>query len=1335
MKRFIAIVLCIVMCASVISANTLTAFAASTQTSFFDVKSSGMKNSEISFTINLKPNVTRFNGAILNIEFDTSVLQLKSATPSFTKDAEDNDVLNISGEYVNGFVSGSNNVYSIAFMSNTGVSTGSSEYKDFFTVTFKVITDARPETSVKFYCKQYSSDDDVNNEIRPSQERVLIKDEVFSTLDNPTPLSADLMENGIMFRWEAVEGAEEYTVLRKADNEGVWVALKEVTDGQTIYLDKDVVSGVTYTYSVACGNGYGDSGFFSNGVSQLYLTAARITSITNVNNMVRLMWAKVGGAESYLVYRQEQGSSKWVLIDKTASERLYYEDKTVVSNNTYKYAVAAEKGTVISVIGAGSVSHIFLASPEFIKVENTANGISLKWKFVGGAEKYEVYRKTDISKEWQLIETTTSLSYLDTDVLNGTTYFYTVKAFSGKTSSSYNTNATIAFLEAPKFSSQEALEDGIMVKWQAVQGATGYTIYRMHTDSEAKEWVEVASLNETLTYFKDTSAEGGNYKYGVAATIGKSQSPMGEAASTVYLIKAPQNVSIYNVMDGMKLTWDSVSNASFYIVERIENETGEIKRVADVTSTTYTDKSVKAFSKYSYRVNSVDNIKGWKSLRTAFSNDFYRIPPPIVESATPETSSITVKWKALVGVDSYNVYRHTDGNWMKIATVQDADSYKDTDVKSGVKYYYTVTAVMDSTESYLGEENTKSATYVNMPSELSATVTETGILLSWEITDDLTNFIIYKREKGETAWHVLKNTSSNVTSYLDTSVVSGDAYEYAIKSVSEDGTFESSLSEVKSVVFLSKVATVKLSKTVNGVKISWSKVTGAENYVIYRRLETGTWVTVATVSKDKTSYIDKQAESGKTYLYTVRALKDNWRGAYQNYKIYFIAAPQITKFDSQIGKGITIKWADIHGAEQYYVYRKTGSSGWKKIGTTTNLLFLDKNVKLGTNYVYTLKAVSEDGIASTYNTSGWKRQFTPGTPTGGSVLNSANAIKVSWSKVAGATGYIVYRKTNNSKSWTRLATVTGTSYMDRSVKANVKYTYTIRAYKGKVTSLYNTTGWSGAILSAPTVKIANASTGVKVSWSKNSAASGYAVYRSTYDAVNKKWSSWKSMGTAKAGKSSWVDTSAQSGTTYRYTVKAICGSCKSSYKSSNSVLYLKEPKVTVSNVANGVNVKWTRALQSKGYRVYRSQYNEATGKWSSWKTMGTAKYNKSSWVDKSSVSGVTYRYTVRSVSGSALSSYTSSNTVKYLETPQLLSAYKTADGNVITYQQIDGATGYRIYRKTEDTSWVIIANVTGNSNISFIDNEIEEDVEYTYTVRAFSGSYFSYYNTKGITCK
>ena len=133
--------------------------------------------------------------------------------------------------------------------------------------------------------------------------------------------------------------------------------------------------------------------------------------------------------------------------------------------------------------------------------------------------------------------------------------------------------------------------------------------------------------------------------------------------------------------------------------------------------------------------------------------------------------------------------------------------------------------------------------------------------------------------------------------------------------------------------------------------------------------------------------------------------------------------------------------------------------------------------------------------------------------------------------------------------------------------------------------------------------------------------------------------------------------------------------------------------------------------------------------------MGTAKSTKNSWTDKSVVSGVTYKYTVRTVSGKSLSSYTASATLKYLTTPQLVKAFKTADGIVVSYQRVVGAEGYRIYRKTADTSWVQIAEVSGNANVDYTDKTAEATVEYIYTVRAYSGKFLSSYNKNGITVK
>ncbi|MBQ5882900.1 MAG: hypothetical protein IIW72_00060, partial [Clostridia bacterium] len=196
---------------------------------------------------------------------------------------------------------------------------------------------------------------------------------------------------------------------------------------------------------------------------------------------------------------------------------------------------------------------------------------------------------------------------------------------------------------------------------------------------------------------------------------------------------------------------------------------------------------------------------------------------------------------------------------------------------------------------------------------------------------------------------------------------------------------------------------------------------------------------------------------------------------------------------------------------------------------------------------------------------------------------------------------------------------------------------------------------------------------------------------------------------------------------------AVAGSTKGAYKASNTVLYLAQPIVKIANADTGVKVSWTKAAGATGYRVYRSQLDTATGTWSKWKTMGTAKATKSSWIDKSVVDGVAYKYTVRTVSGKVLSSYTETAQLIFLKVPKLVSCVKGAEGVVLTFEQNPKADSYRIYRKTVNESWVLINTVSGTQNTTYTDKTVVAGTQYIYTVRSVSGKSVSYYNKTGLS--
>ena len=325
-----------------------------------------------------------------------------------------------------------------------------------------------------------------------------------------------------------------------------------------------------------------------------------------------------------------------------------------------------------------------------------------------------------------------------------------------------------------------------------------------------------------------------------------------------------------------------------------------------------------------------------------------------------------------------------------------------------------------------------------------------SVVLKWSAT--------YGAEK----YYVLRDNQIlaevNSLSYRDANVKSGEKYTYKIKAACKDGSTYTSAS--KTAHYIGAPVLKSATNAQMGVTVKWNAVGSAEKYYVYRKTADGSWSNIGKTTG--TSFTDKTAKSGTKYFYTVIATADEAKSSYDNngVSIYFIATPTLSSVTNKNGSAV-LKWSSVKGAKGYYVYRKTSKNGsWQRIGQTTGTSYTDKNIKSGSNYYYTVKAYN-GSVVSGYNSSGIATKYLS-MPKITKATSKTTGVSVTYSKVSGATGYYVYRKTSKG-SWVRIATVSGnskTTYLDKTAKKNTTYTYTVKAFNGKYVSSYDTKGVS-----------------------------------------------------------------------------------------------------------------------------------------------------------------------------------------------------------------------------------------------------------------------------------
>ena len=219
-------------------------------------------------------------------------------------------------------------------------------------------------------------------------------------------------------------------------------------------------------------------------------------------------------------------------------------------------------------------------------------------------------------------------------------------------------------------------------------------------------------------------------------------------------------------------------------------------------------------------------------------------------------------------------------------------------------------------------------------------------------------------------------------------------------------------------------------------------------------------------------------------------------------------APNITGVQPLSGTSLKITWNAIPGASSYEVWRGESEDGaFIQLGNASATSYTDTGLTPGTRYFY--KVRSYNLIGSSMTPSGEFSTAASGVPANPTPAItkveslSGTSLKLSWGKVAGASGYEIWRRTGTTGDYKLIKTTTALSFTNTYLKAGTCYYFKIRAYTLIGTDKIPSSGFSGAKAGVPLAKSAILSaagvsrTQIKLTLKKVTGATGYQIFRST----------------------------------------------------------------------------------------------------------------------------------------------------------------------------------------------------------------------------------------------
>jgi hypothetical protein len=404
------------------------------------------------------------------------------------------------------------------------------------------------------------------------------------------------------------------------------------------------------------------------------------------------------------------------------------------------------------------------------------------------------------------------MTYTDTGLTNGLTYYYAIQAFNDIGNGSFSeliSGTPIGVPWAPMNFRAEARDAAVHLSWDPPVNkgglpVTNYTVYRGPMELSFKV---VAYVDGTT--FEDTNLVNGmTYLYKITAMNELGEGPMTGSISVapMGLPDPPEDLRITSGLDGIHLEWQPPWETggvllTGYIVYR-GTDPMAMERVSQLPDTVeeLTDGNVTVGRTYYYSVSTLTMVGEGPSSAIVSETAVGPPGPPSNVNAEPGNEQVRITWSPPVDNGSLPIVGYVIMRWTRgepideLARLGSVAFYVDNSVENDREYLYYVIALNSIAQGPKGQTVTATPLAPKFapsePRDLEIRTHGTKGVLTW-------NASLYDGGTPVTGYLVMRGSSpddletiadvGNIHSFIDPDIEVGVGYFYSVKAMNDAG--------------------------------------------------------------------------------------------------------------------------------------------------------------------------------------------------------------------------------------------------------------------------------------------------------------------------------------------------------------------------------------------------------------------------------------------------------------------------------------------------------------------------------------------------------------------